>query len=94
MDIKKSCKPESWNNDNTKPSVQIPFGDGCRRCIGERLAIAEMKIFLGSLAQNVDCDLVNNIDSNKDIKWKKDTVLARPHDGVEVKARPAAPIMA
>lgn len=52
----------------------MPFGSGGRRCIGERLAYAEMKIFLSMLARKVDYELVNEIKSDDDssaILWKK-----------------------
>lgn len=70
----------------------MPFGSGGRRCIGERLAYAEMKIFLSMLARKVDYELVNEIKSDDDsaILWKRNTAMARPLDGVLVKARAAA----
>ena len=69
----------------------MPFGSGGRRCIGERLAYAEMKILLSMLARKVDYELVNEIKSDDDsaILWKP-CLMARPLDGVLVKARAAA----
>ena len=61
----------------------MPFGGGRRRCLGERLAMAEMKVFLSMLSRRVNYKLVNSSD---EITWKTDTIMARPSDGVEVRA--------
>ena len=77
-------KPERWLDESTKPSAYLPFGDGRRRCIGERLAMTEMKVFLSMLARKVDrYELVNAHD---EISWKKNTAMARPLDGTMVRA--------
>eukprot|EP01083_Nonionella_stella_P268226 906627_1 len=82
MDIQKGFKPERWLDESTKPAEWMAFGDGRRRCIGERLAMTEMKVFLSMLARKMDhFELVND-----EIAWKKSTVMARPLDGVEVRA--------
>ena len=92
MDLRHGFKPERWLDESTQPSTWMPFGSGGRRCIGERLAYAEMKIFLSMLARKVDYELVNEIKSDDDsaILWKPNTTFARPLDGVLVKARAAA----
>jgi cytochrome P450 len=82
MDIYKGFNPDRWLDDETKPSEWMGFGEGQRRCLGERLAMCEMKIFLASLARKVDeYALVNGGDK---ILWKPFSVMARPSDGVEV----------
>eukprot|EP00585_Thalassiosira_rotula_P002445 CAMPEP_0196132764 /NCGR_PEP_ID=MMETSP0910-20130528/2253_1 /TAXON_ID=49265 /ORGANISM="Thalassiosira rotula, Strain GSO102" /LENGTH=619 /DNA_ID=CAMNT_0041392401 /DNA_START=20 /DNA_END=1879 /DNA_ORIENTATION=- len=86
MDDRKGFEPERWLEESAKPSVWMPFGDGPRRCIGERLAMTEMKVFLAMLARKVDYELVAN---DEKIAWKTNTVMARPADGVEVRARVA-----
>ncbi|KAL7543717.1 hypothetical protein ACHAXR_013002 [Thalassiosira sp. AJA248-18] len=82
-------KPERWLSESTKPVAWLPFGDGRHRCIGERLSMTEMKVFLALFARKCDrFELVNN-DSDG-IVWRKDTAMARPLDGVEVRACSAA----
>lgn len=92
MDVRKGFNPDRWNDEATKPSVWLPFGEGGRRCLGERLAMTEMKIFLATLARKVDYDLVNVKSPDDEIKWKKMTAMARPLDGAEIKPRAAAPL--
>lgn len=87
MDIEKGFIPERWLDESTKPLEWIPFGEGRHRCIGERLAMAEMKVSLAMLARKVDYSLMNSSDS---IAWKTDTIMARPSDGVEVRASPVS----
>ena len=89
MDVRKGFEPERWLNEETKPSEWMPFGEGGRRCIGERLGIAEMKVFLGMMARKLDkYDLVN-VHGDDGIVWKTDTVMARPADGTEIRATAA-----
>jgi len=91
MDIVKGFKPERWLDDSTKPGEWMPFGDGRRRCIGERLAWAEMKVMLSILARRVeDYELVNK---DCGTKWKPEAFLSRPLDGVLVKATPSATVV-
>ena len=79
MDHIKGFKPERWLSESTEPKEWMPFGDGRRRCIGERLGMTEMKIFLSMLARKVaKCELVNKIESSHDIEWQTNNPLARP----------------
>eukprot|EP00985_Skeletonema_marinoi_P025203 scaffold18263_cov71-Skeletonema_marinoi.AAC.2 len=56
----KASDQERWLDETTKPSEWMPFGEGGRRCIGERLGMAEMKVLLGMMARKIDrYDLVN-----------------------------------
>jgi cytochrome P450 len=57
------------------------FGEGGRRCVGERLAMTEMKVFLSTLARRVDFDLVR---SNDEVLWNKNAFMSRPIDGTEI----------
>ena len=82
MDIYKGFNPDRWLDDETKPSEWMGFGEGQRRCLGERLAMCEMKIFLASLARKVDEYTLANGDN--EILWNPISVMARPSDGVEV----------
>lgn len=84
MDHRKGFLPERWMSESTKPMEWMPFGEGRRRCIGERLAMTEMKIFLAMLARKIDkYELVNSVDQNRPLQWQTDTALARPAGGVE-----------
>jgi len=87
MDMNLGFQPDRWSDVSTKPSQWMPFGSGARRCLGENLAMTEMKIFLATLARRVDYDLVSPTDK---ILWKKMSIMPRPLDGVEVAARPTA----
>merc|ERR1712013_820802 len=90
MDIHKGFRPERWLDESTKPSEWLPFGDGKRRCIGERLAMMEMKVFLSTLARKLDrFELVKWHDADE-VEWRKETFMARPSDGVEARAIAAA----
>jgi len=89
MDVRKGFQPERWLDEATKPAEWIPFGEGGRRCIGERLGMAEMKVFLAMMARKLDrYDLVN-VHGDDDIVWKTNTVMARPADGTEIRATAA-----
>eukprot|EP00986_Skeletonema_menzelii_P009297 scaffold4187_cov135-Skeletonema_menzelii.AAC.3 len=89
MDIRKGFEPERWLDEKTKPSEWMPFGEGGRRCIGERLGMAEMKVFLGMMARKLDkFDLVN-VHGDDGIVWKTDSIMARPADGTEIRATAA-----
>lgn len=79
MDHFKGFKPDRWLSESSAPKEWMPFGDGRRRCIGERLGMTEMKIFLSTLARKVaKCELVNQIDEDHKIQWQKSTAMARP----------------
>lgn len=80
MDHFKGFKPERWLSESSKPKEWMPFGEGRRRCIGERLGMTEMKVFLSMLARRVaKYDLVKVIDEDHKIEWQqKSSVMARP----------------
>lgn len=79
MDHMMGFKPERWLSEDTKPKEWMPFGDGQRRCIGERLGMTEMKVFLAMLARKVyKYELVNKIDSEHRIEWQTNNAMARP----------------
>jgi cytochrome P450 len=91
MDHFKGFQPERWLNESTRPTEWVPFGDGRRRCIGERLGMTKVKIFLAILARKVSrFDLVNKFDDNKNIEWQSNTVMARPAGGTECTLVPAS----
>eukprot|EP00984_Skeletonema_dohrnii_P000342 scaffold115_cov128-Skeletonema_dohrnii-CCMP3373.AAC.2 len=89
MDVRKGFQPERWLDETTKPSEWMPFGEGGRRCIGERLGMAEMKVFLGMMARKLDrYDLVN-VHGDDDIVWTTTSLIARPADGTVIRAAAA-----
>lgn len=86
MDVRKGFQPERWLDEATKPAEWMPFGDGARRCIGERLGMAEMKVFLAMMARKLDrYDLVN-VHGDDDIVWKESSIIAKPADDTEIRA--------
>ncbi|KAL7747565.1 hypothetical protein RI367_007006 [Sorochytrium milnesiophthora] len=52
--------PSRFETDTIVPGSYIPFGDGPHRCIGERLAVLEMKTILIKLLQHYDFKLVSD----------------------------------
>jgi len=88
MDLAKGFNPDRWLSPSTKPREFMPFGEGAHRCLGERLAIMEMKIFVATLVRQIeDFDLVG-VESADDVEWKGFSAIPRPKDGVNV--RPTA----
>jgi len=81
MSVTEGFDPDRWADDTRKPSVFMGFGEGGRRCVGERLAMTEMKVFLSTLARKVDFDLVR---SNDEVLWNKNAFMSRPIDGTEI----------
>ncbi|CCI36511.1 putative cytochrome P450 110 [Microcystis aeruginosa PCC 9701] len=53
-------KPERFLEKQFTPYEYMPFGGGARRCIGEVLAIYEMKIAIATILANYQLTLVNN----------------------------------
>ena len=49
--------PSRWSNQRPHPQKWIPFGGGSRRCLGDKFAIAQMMIFIGSLLSQFDVQL-------------------------------------
>jgi len=90
MDIQQGFDPGRWMDaDKTHhPSVFLAFGEGGRRCLGERLAMTEMKVFLATLARRVDFDLVR-FTKEDPILWNKNAFMSRPIDGTEIIPRAA-----
>ena len=79
MDCRKGFKPDRWLSETTKPQQWMPFGDGRRRCIGERLGMTEMKVFLAMLARKVvKYELLNKSEGRRGIEWQTNTAMARP----------------
>jgi cytochrome P450 len=91
MDLFKGFKPERWlpndqkDNDGLRvPEEYIPWGYGVRRCVGERLAMAEMKIFLATLARHIDFELVQG-DKSRAFNFQKKSFMTKPEDGAAIR---------
>ena len=52
-------KPERFVGKRFTPFQYAPFGGGARRCLGAAFATYEMKIILGTILANWDCELLN-----------------------------------
>ena len=90
MDPIRGFKPQRWLSDGSGadeglqiPSEWMPWGIGLRRCVGERLAMTEMKTFLATLARRVDFDLPADEDERV-FKFKSKTFMAKPKDKAKI----------
>jgi len=91
MDLRTGFVPERWLEDTTKPTTDfIPMGAGPRYCLGSTLAYAEMKVFLAVLAQNVHDFKLADGQQDKEILWKRMSIIPRPLNGVPITIQPAA----
>jgi cytochrome P450 len=57
-DEPEAFRPERFASDDRPEFAFMPFSDGPRRCIGERLALFEARVVLGILRRRVDVRLV------------------------------------
>lgn len=73
-------RPERFLERKFTPYEFIPFGGGDRRCIGENLALWEMKIVLATIMQNAELSLANQLP---EIPQRRGVTLA-PKSGVEM----------
>lgn len=89
MDMRHGFNPERWLDERTKPTEFIPFGAGPRYCLGADLAMLEMKMFLATTARRMDFELIN-WSMEEEIKFKTNSLLPCPSDGVTVLVQPRA----
>ncbi|AFZ00287.1 cytochrome P450 [Calothrix sp. PCC 6303] len=76
----KQFKPERFLERQFSPYEFIPFGGGSRRCIGEALALFEMKLVLATILSNYQLELV---DSQPE-KPRRRGVTLSPAKGVKM----------
>mmetsp|Transcript_4250 Transcript_4250/g.12208 ORF Transcript_4250/g.12208 Transcript_4250/m.12208 type:complete len:579 (-) Transcript_4250:143-1879(-) len=80
--------PDRWLDPETRPMKDfIPFGAGPRRCLGEPLAMAEMRVFLSLVARRVKRFklLGEGSDKTKPIRWNPSSVIPKPFGGVPIR---------
>ncbi len=76
----KQFRPERFLERQFSPYEFMPFGGGVRRCLGEALAIFEMKLVIATILSNYQLSLV---DSQPEIPRRRGVTLA-PANGVKM----------
>ncbi len=85
----KQFKPERFLERQFSPYEFIPFGGGVRRCIGEALAMFELKLVLGTVLSRYELELA---DTKPEIPCRRGVTLA-PKNGVKMRlVRKQAPL--
>jgi len=89
----KQFKPERFLERQFSPYEFMPFGSGARRCIGEALAIFEMKLVLATILSRYQLALVDH----KPVQPQRRGVTLAPAGGVKMvfageRARQGQPI--
>ncbi|MGA7937585.1 MAG: cytochrome P450, partial [Kovacikia sp.] len=77
----KQFRPERFLERQFSPYEFLPFGGGSRRCIGEALAMFEMKLVLATLLTRYRFAL---IDSQPETPRRRGVTLS-PKNGVNIK---------
>lgn len=77
--------PERWENSEEwlKPHTYVPFYDGAHRCVGERFAIANMRVIIASLFRYYDFEE----ELGQDLQVKYKGVAMIPNMKVRVRPR-------
>jgi cytochrome P450 len=78
--------PERWMNSGNGmlDKFLVPFSVGRRDCIGQHLALAEMRMFISRLVVNWDFELVSENGEGKGTRWR-DNIVACYEPAVRVK---------
>ncbi len=76
----KQFRPERFLERQFSPYQFMPFGGGARRCIGEALAMFEMKLVLATLLSSYEFSLA---DSQPEVPRRRGVTLA-PKNGVKL----------
>lgn len=76
----KEFRPERFIERQFSPYEFMPFGGGVRRCLGEALAVFEMKLVLATILSRYQLQLV---DSQPEIPRRRGVTLA-PANGVKM----------
>jgi cytochrome P450 len=73
-------KPERFLQRQFSPYEFLPFGGGIRRCIGEALALFEMKLVLATMMSQYELTLAQQEPEHP----KRRGVTFAPHTGVRM----------
>ena len=76
----KQFKPERFLERQFTPYEFFPFGGGSRRCIGEALAMFEMKLVLATIISNYQLALADN----QPVKPQRRGVTLAPAGGIQM----------
>ena len=76
----KQFKPERFLERQYTPYEFLPFGGGSRRCIGEALAMFEMKLVLATIISNYQLALADN----QPVKPQRRGVTLAPAGGIQM----------
>jgi cytochrome P450 len=76
----KEFRPERFLEKQYSPYEFMPFGGGERRCLGEALAIFEMRLVLATIMSNYEL----NLASNKPEKPARRGLTLAPKNGVKM----------
>lgn len=77
----KAFRPERFLEKKYSPYEFIPFGNGARRCVGEALALYEMKLAIATAMMNYQMELA---DSRSEVPRRRGVTLA-PSRGVSLR---------
>jgi cytochrome P450 family 110 len=77
----KEFKPERFLERKYSPFEFIPFGNGARRCVGEALALYEMKLVIATILANYQLEVA---DSRPETPRRRGVTLA-PARGVQMR---------
>lgn len=83
-------KPERFlNSQNGDPKiasgiVYMPFGDGPRKCIGERLGKLQSKLGLAMILQKFNCELQDKSLMNRELTFNPKSFLLSPIEKISV----------
>ncbi|MBD1909373.1 MULTISPECIES: cytochrome P450 [unclassified Leptolyngbya] len=77
----KEFRPERFLERKYTPFEFIPFGNGARRCVGEALALYELKLALATVLTHYQLELV---DSEPEVPRRRGVTLA-PARGVQMR---------
>lgn len=73
--------PERWSNNN--PDIELlkelylPFAYGKRNCVGQTLAIMELKVATANILRNLRLELENNVKAEWYLTYKPADALLR-----------------